>query len=76
MLSAVECCGMRGVEVADHPPVDDVGEVAFEDPHCFFLGVAAAAGVVIDLLGSRFAAPLGDRHQVQYGVDPTVPAPG
>jgi hypothetical protein len=28
-------CGEGGVEVADHPSIDDVGEVAFEDPHRF-----------------------------------------
>ena len=49
----------RGVKVADHPSVDDVGEVAFEDPHRFFLGVTAAAGVVIDLSGLEVRSAAG-----------------
>ena len=62
------------MEVAGHSPVDDVAEVAFEDAHCFLLGVAAGAGVVVDFAGSWLASKLGDCHAVQAGVDATVAA--
>jgi hypothetical protein len=44
---------VSGGEVADHASVDDVGEVAFEDPAGFFLGVPAGARVSVDALSAQ-----------------------
>jgi len=66
-------CSVLG-EIGEHAVVDDVGEVTLEDTHGLLLGAAPLAGVVKDLLGARFAAPLCNRHSVQYGVDSTVPS--
>ena len=45
-------------EVADHSAVDDVGEVAFEDPAGLLLGVAVGARVFVErlALAARSAA--------------------
>ena len=66
--------GELSLEVADHAPVDDVGEVALEDSAGFLLGVPAGARVSLDALGAWLAAQLGDRHPVQDRVDAPVAA--
>src|SRR6516164_4285874 len=66
--------GWLGSEVAHHPSVDDVAEVSLEDAHGFLLGVAAAAGVVVDLSCAWFAAQLCNCDSVQAGVDASVAA--
>ena len=60
------------MEVSDHSAVDDVGESALESAHGFGLGVAALAGVVVELSGPRVAAQLGERHVVEHAVDAPV----
>lgn len=62
------------VEISDHPLVDDVGEVALQDPHRFLLRVTSGARVVVDQPRARGAAQLGDSHEVQGGVDAPVAA--
>ena len=52
--------------------MDDVGESALEDAHGFGLGVAALAGVVVELSGAWFAAQLGEGHVVEHAVDASV----
>src|SRR6516162_7730324 len=66
--------GWLGSEVAHHPSVDDVAEVSLEDAHGFLLGVAAAAGIVVDLSCAWFAAQLCNCDSVQAGVDASVAA--
>src|ERR1035437_10564425 len=61
-------------EVADHPAVDDVGEVALEDPAGLLLGVAAGARVFVERLRPLLTTQLGDSHQVQGPVDAAVAA--
>ena len=51
--------GELGLQVADHAPVDDVGEVPLEDSAGFSLGVPAGARVCVDALGAWLAAQLG-----------------
>src|ERR1035437_11117303 len=63
-------------EVADHPAVDDVGEVALEDPAGLLLGVAAGARVFVERLRPLLTTQLGDSHQVQGPVDAAVAAGG
>src|SRR5205823_8621366 len=66
--------GELGLQVADHAPVDDVGEVALKDSAGFSLGVSVRARVGVDALGAWLAAQLGDRHPVQDRVDAPVAA--
>ena len=66
--------GELGFQIADHAAVDDIREVAFEDPASLLLGVTAGSRLGVDRLSARFAAQLGDRHQVQDPVDPSVAA--
>ena len=68
-------CWLGRVVVVGHSSVGDVAEVSFDDVHGFFLGVAAAAGVVVDLAGSGFTAQLGDGDAMEAGVDSSVAAP-
>ncbi len=44
------------LEIVHHAPVDDVGELALEDPHRLLLGVTAPAGVGEDALRVRGGA--------------------
>lgn len=60
------------LEVVHHAPVDDVGELALEDPHRLRLGVTALAGVGENALRVDVSTQLGDGHAVQNGVDATV----
>src|SRR5476651_593198 len=69
-LCSEEGLGELSGLVTDHAAVDDIGEVALEDPAGFLLGMSAGARVGEDRLGTRFAAQLGDGHPVQDRVDP------
>lgn len=60
---------LAGLEVADHPSVDDRCQVAAEDAHSLLSGVSAPLGVIADALRPLIAAQLGDRHAVEDGVD-------
>src|ERR1051326_8726626 len=65
----------RGGCVADHLPVDDVGQAAFEGAHGFHRGLAL--GEPAPVAGAAFGvvAELDDGHDVQDPVDAPVAAP-
>ena len=63
-----------GLEVAEHGPVDNVGEVAFQDSHRFSAGVAVAQGAVVELSGAGVAAELDHCGAVEDGVQTSVAA--
>src|ERR1035437_7143439 len=63
-------------DVADHAAVDDVCEVALEDPAGLLLGVAAGARVFVERLRPLLTTQLGDSHQVQGPVDAAGAAGG
>jgi hypothetical protein len=65
---------VRG-EVADHAPVEDVGEVALEGAPRLLLGVAVGARLGVDALDARLGPQLGDGHPVKQRVDAPVVMP-
>src|SRR5215510_12659404 len=52
--------------------MNDVAQVALEDPQSLFLGVPALASLAEDGLSSRLATELGHRHPMQDRIDPPV----
>src|ERR1035437_7882686 len=61
-------------DVADHAAVDDVREVALEDPEGLLLGVAAGGRGFVERVRPLLTTQLGDSHQVQGPVDAALAA--
>jgi hypothetical protein len=58
--------------VVEHLPVDDVGQPAFQTPHCFHIGFAAGHLAVEVGASLGGVAQLHGRHDVQHLVDLAV----
>ena len=58
--------GELGLQVADHAPVDDVGEVALEDAPGFLFCVPAGACVCVDACarGSQRSCVIAIRYRI------------
>ena len=60
----------------EHGPVDDVAESAFQAAQGFFVAFAFGAFSLVVDASFGLVADLGDRHDVQGGVQLPVAVPG